>query len=370
MGRATERRGELLASDWREQALRRQQAVLPEGSVVATCGVPFGSGGLGRHLAEIMQALERDGRPGICICDDDRPPEGAPGIAERLLRRSPGRRVLRARREFDRFAAGRLPVGADALMAFNRQALDQFGRAKELGYSERALVTGSPHVSHVARQHAAAYRRDPVERSFGTYVVERYLDEYATADHIYVASDYTRDSFVAEGIEPERIRIFPLTPDPRFVAPAEPPSTATFDIVYIGAVSVAKGIPVLVDAVAKLDYDDLRLRLVGSTKSRPMASWLAGAITADGRISAAAGDPLPPLEAASLCVHPTWEDGFAYAPAEALACGVPAIVSEDTGMKELITPGVNGATFATGDADALAEAIDAAYRGELLDAKP
>ena len=367
MERTTESRRELLEGGWRERARRRQQEVLPGGAVVATCGVPFGSGGLGRHLAEIMQALERDGRPGVCICEDDRPPAGSPGILERVLRRSPGRRVLRARREFDRFAAARLPSDADALMAFNRQALDQFGRARELGYSELGLVTGSPHVSHVARQHAAAYRRDPIERSFGTYVVERYLDEYAAADHIYVASDYTRDSFLAQGVDPERIRIFPLTPDPRFAAPAGPSSAATFDIVYIGAVSVAKGIPVLVDAVAKLDHGDLRLRLVGSTKSRSMFNWLERKIAADGRISAAAGDPLPALEAASLCVHPTWEDGFAYAPAEALACGVPAIVSEDTGMKELIVPGVNGVTFPTGDASALAEAIDAAYRGGLLD---
>ena len=31
------------------------------------------------------------------------------------------------------------------------------------------------------------------------------------------------------------------------------------------------------------------------------------------------GDPLAHLAGASLCVHPAFEDGFAYAPAEALA---------------------------------------------------
>jgi len=57
-------------------------------------------------------------------------------------------------------------------------------------------------------------------------------------------------------------------------------------------------------------------------------------------------------------VHPTYEDGFAYAPAEALACGVPVLVSEDTGMRELIEPGVSGQIVPTDDPGALSEATE------------
>jgi glycosyltransferase involved in cell wall biosynthesis len=74
---------------------------------------------------------------------------------------------------------------------------------------------------------------------------------------------------------------------------------------------------------------------------------------------------LPHLRQARLCVHPAYEDGFAYAPAEALACGVPLIVSEDTGMKELIGDG-DGLVVPSGDVATLAEAIDLAYRGGPL----
>ena len=35
-------------------------------------------------------------------------------------------------------------------------------------------------------------------------------------------------------------------------------------------------------------------------------------------------------------------------------------------MKDLIDPGVNGLVLRTGDRVALTEAIDAAYRGEIL----
>jgi hypothetical protein len=42
------------------------------------------------------------------------------------------------------------------------------------------------------------------------------------------------------------------------------------------------------------------------------------------------------------------------------------LVSEDTGMKELIGSSRDGLVLPTGDAGALSEAIEAACRGEIL----
>ena len=75
----------------------------------------------------------------------------------------------------------------------------------------------------------------------------------------------------------------------------------------------------------------------------------------------APGDPLPHLRSAHLYVHPSYQDGFGYAVAEALACGVPAVVTEDTGAKELVT-GVNGDIVATDSVDAIGAAIERRYR--------
>jgi glycosyltransferase involved in cell wall biosynthesis len=140
--------------------------------------------------------------------------------------------------------------------------------------------------------------------------------------------------------------------------------------VYVGGLSVDKGVPLLLDAFSRVTGGDLRLVLVGGWRTRGMRGHVQGAIERDGRIGVSAGDPLQRLRSASLYVHPSYSDGFGYAPAEALACGVPVLVSEDTGMKELVVDGVNGAVLPTGDVAALAEAIDAAYRGESLTAVP
>jgi glycosyltransferase involved in cell wall biosynthesis len=50
---------------------------------------------------------------------------------------------------------------------------------------------------------------------------------------------------------------------------------------------------------------------------------------------------------------------------EALACGVPTIVTEDTGMKEYVTEGVNGYVIPTGDVDALANRLHDLQRHPL-----
>jgi glycosyltransferase involved in cell wall biosynthesis len=366
----------LAGAGWRGAVLRRQEQVMPSGRVVLTCSAALGGGGLGRHAQEIGDALQRRGQQPAYICGPD--PAATVGRARRLARRATNaplalaplhlaaaQRALRHSRHFDAFAAARLPA-ADHLIAFNGTALEQIRAARRAGVTSTTLVSATSHLRLLARRHALARRMYPLEESWATWLVKRNLREYAEVDRIYVSSDYVHDSFVAEGVREELLTRLPLTPDPRFQPDPSGGGSPTFDIVFCGSLSVVKGVPLLIDAVRALPHEDLRLVLVGGWTSRGMRHFLAEACAADRRISAGHGDPLPRLRGARLCVHPSFNDGFGYAPAEALACGVPTIVTQDTGMKELIVPGRNGLVVPTGDLHALTEAIDAAYRGELL----
>jgi glycosyltransferase involved in cell wall biosynthesis len=356
-----------------------QERVVPSGQVVVSCPAPFGAGGLGRHLKEIADALDRRGQPAICMCGvalghtspsassshHELRVSGLATSLRPLTRFSPAWGNLRRSVAFDGYAARRLPP-ADHLIAFNGQALKQFGAAKRAHYKSISLLSANSHLRRVVRQHAQAHRQYPLEGSWATRLLRRNLREYEQADRIYVASRYTWESFVEEGCPEDVLSLFPFVPDPRYEPDGAPLASSTFDVVFIGRLCVAKGVPLLVDAVRRLAHDDLRLVLVGGWSSRGMRRFLQEAVTRDSRISIGPGDPLPHLRRARLCAHPTYEDGFAYAPAEALACGVPVLVSEDTGMKDLVDPGVNGLILPTGDLPALTEAIDAAYRGEIF----
>ncbi len=372
-----------LGETWDERR-ERQRAVLPSGRVLVSCSAPFGQGGLGRHLREIVEALERGGRSSSCVCVAastdpaarptlERGARTLPGLGARALegplgpltRASPGWRTWAANVGFDAGAARRM-TGAEHLIAFNGQALAQARAARRAGWASVSLMSANSHMRHVAAQHALALRRYPLERSWPARQVARNLREYAAVDRIYVATDYAWASFVDAGIPESRLAVFPLIPDPRYRPADENAVQDSFDVVYVGSLTVAKGVPLLIDAVRRLPAPELRLVLVGGWGTRGMRRFVQSACARDPRIVVCPGDPLPHLRRAAVCVHATYEDGFAYAPAEALACGVPVIVSEDTGMKELIEPGRDGLVVPTGDLDVLVEAIDSAYRGELF----
>jgi glycosyltransferase involved in cell wall biosynthesis len=374
--RAERAGGRALDAAWRAERERAQEAVLPSGRATVSCTAPLGAGGLGRHFKEVVDALARRRQPVSCISGAERERSGRGGrrlrdelAPARLLARAPlplarpwGTRAMFA--EFDRYAARMLP-DADHLIAFNGQALAQLQAARRAGYESVSLISANSHLRHVVRQHERARRQYPIERSWAERLLERNLAEYERADRIYVASRYTRQSFLDEGVADERLSQFPFTPDPRY-AFGSPGSAETFDVLYIGSLLVSKGVPLLVDAFRRLAHSDLRLVLIGGWSTPGMRRFIEAACAQDPRISVRPGDPLEHLRAARLCVHPSWEDGFAYAPAEALAGGVPVIVSEDTGMKELIASEREGLVVPTGELATLSEAIDAAYRGEVL----
>jgi len=364
-----------LDAGWRAQAASAQERILPTGRVVVSCPAPLGTGGLGRHLREILDALDRRAQPTVCICDSTRraasdSPRRAPGRAELiealtpLARLSPAWRMWMGSVGFDAYAARRLSTG-EHLLAFNGTAAAQFRAARRARFQSVSLVAANSHMRRVVRQHDRAYRQYPVERPWATHLLARNLREYAQADRIYVASKYIRESFQEEGFPDERLSLFPLTPDPRYVPDGEPRRSSTFDVVYVGSLLVHKGVPLLLEAFGRLPFPDMRLVLVGGWKTRSMRRFIERACARDARIEVRPGDPLEQLRTARLCVHPSYEDGFAYAPAEALACGVPVLVSEDTGMKDLIASDRDGLVLPTGDVNAFAEAIEAAYRGDV-----
>jgi glycosyltransferase involved in cell wall biosynthesis len=353
-----------------------QRSVLPDGPTVVSSTAPYDTGGLGRVLVEIVETLRgagtlaarlgpghrRDDEDG-CAVTVDTSRAAALALALPPVRFSHPWRLHLGNLAFDAAGAGRLPSTAEHLLVFNGHALRHAAAARRVGYASVGLISANSHLTNAATRHRQAYRQYPVERPWGPVLERRNLAEYDVVDRVYVASQYAWESFVSHGFPEHRLRLFPYTPDDRFRPAPSAPVTSTFDVVYVGSLAVHKGVPLLLDAFSRLPHDDMRLVLVGGWGTRSMRRHVQAHCARDRRIRVRPGDPLPALHRAGLCVHPSYEDGFGYAPAEALACGVPVIVSQDTGMKDLLRSDAQGRVVPTGDRDALVEAIDAAYRG-------
>jgi glycosyltransferase involved in cell wall biosynthesis len=324
---------------------------------------------LGRHLAERIEAERSRGMLAGYYAGTVKP--GDEGIARAVrprvvtllrvatpVRFSRGWSNFLAGDIFDRAVAAQLDTPCESFLGFAGKSLRSFERARELGAERLILAAPNSHVRRVESRHAAAYAQHGVESSWmNAAQIAKTLREYEKADVIEVNSEYTRNSFLEQGVAEAKLERTYLTPHPRFQPSATRPEDGRFRVVYIGPMTTLKGVPELLDAFARLSDPDAELVLMGGPASRPGRKHFEPLVKADPRIVVAPGDPLPRLQAADVCAHPSWEDGFGYAVAEAMACRVPVIVTENTGAMEYVREGINGYVIETGDADQLYERL-------------
>lgn len=341
---------------------------------VVTCGAPYGAGGMGSHLRQVVGELRAVGRPFRYLCTGPRPgdpagrrvwPAAGAALSDAVpVRWVPSWRSAAFSLAFDRAAANALPRAAE-VTAFAGQALSTLERARAAGRAAvLRLESPTAHVRTVAHQHRLAITRLPIEGPWlGGLLYRRTLAEYAVADICTVPSQYAFGSFVDSGIPPDRLRLRRLSVDIDRFRPVEGERTlATFQVVFVGALTVAKGIGVLLEAFARFTPPDAELVLVGGWSSGGMRRHLQAARQRDPRIRLPGpGDPLAHYQRASVYVHPSYQDGFGLAPLEAAACGLPVVVTRDTGMRDVIADGDSGFVVPSGDAHAISERLWSLY---------
>jgi glycosyltransferase involved in cell wall biosynthesis len=71
-------------------------------------------------------------------------------------------------------------------------------------------------------------------------------------------------------------------------------------------------------------------------------------------------DLAPYYHSADVCVQASRAEGLGFSPLEALACGTPVVAAHVGGLQETIIDGVSGWTYAAGDANSLASALECA----------
>jgi glycosyltransferase involved in cell wall biosynthesis len=103
----------------------------------------------------------------------------------------------------------------------------------------------------------------------------------------------------------------------------------------------------------------VEIEFVGGTGDRGSKHLLATE-RAGLNVEVRPGDPVPAYHRAELFVLPSLEDGFGFVAAEALACGLPAVVTDQCGAAEWVRPGETGWVVPAGDVNSLARILDVA----------
>ena len=344
---------------------------------VIACRSAYGQGGLGQHFAQLVEESRMQNELAAYYSHTIKPGDEQIGRLIDYIKLKGVKRYTPLRfypswsgyigeNIFDKKVAKLLDVKADAFMGFVGKSLYCFAKAKKLGYKKLELIAANSHVRNVQRLHDKAARDLGMKDTWlNEALIRKTIKEYERADFIYTHSEYTRQSLINEGISPDKLKKTDLKVDDKFIPPHDKPNDGVFRVVYAGRVDTTKGIPLLIEAFSHLSIKKAQLTLVGGWSSSRMKQTVMAWMAKDDRIKMAPGDPLLPFQEADVYVHPTYEDGFAYAPMEALACGVPVVVTEDTGMKEHVIEGENGYVIPTGSWQAIHERMEHLIKNPL-----
>jgi L-malate glycosyltransferase len=208
---------------------------------------------------------------------------------------------------------------------------------------------------------------DDVHRNRGMERITRYTLKRST----FFISDanVTRDTAIAYGMDSNRTVVFPWGVDLQLFAPAvEDPGSQienqkSFTLFCNRSWEPRYGVDVLAKAFVKVaaQNPDVDLILIGGgSQAQPIRQILqrGGVLDRVSMPGQVAQKDLPRwYHNSDLYISPSHVDGSSVSLMEALACGIPCLVSDIPANKEWVTEDENGWVFPDGDADALAGKI-------------
>jgi glycosyltransferase involved in cell wall biosynthesis len=254
---------------------------------------------------------------------------------------------------FDALARKYIPP-CDVLHAWGNYALYCIPTARHLG-AKVVIERGSTHPHYQDDILREEFERHGVrsERAH-PQIIAKGLEEIALADKVIIPSEFVRRTFLANGVEDAKLSVIPYGADLSLFR-KEQKRDDVFRALFVGNISVQKGIHYLLEAWKKLALPNAELQLVGriDDDARPLLDRYAGLFTHTGHVkhedlSAVYGN-------ASVFILPSLQEGSAMVTYEAMACGLPSIVSENTGS--ILRNGVDGCVIPIRSADAIAEKL-------------
>jgi glycosyltransferase involved in cell wall biosynthesis len=258
---------------------------------------------------------------------------------------------------FDRWVGTHLE-SCDFVHAMPGQALATFRTARQLRV-KTVLNHATGPVRDWVRIMGPEYERVGLNLKEHCPYDEAYFaredEEYALADFHCAASTVVRDQLVLRGVANERVWVVPYGADPAVFFPVQD-APAGFRILFAGQVCLRKGVRTLLAGVALRDRANWRVDFYGANTgecARDLVEYRGSApLHLHGAVSQA--QLADAMRMASVLVLPSLEEGFGLVVPQALNCGVPCLVSDRVGAKDLIRHRENGSIFPAEDPDALA----------------
>lgn len=303
-----------------------------------------------------------------------------PEIMARLIRSLAGRNYFTNNalqhyqcRQFDSYVSAKLDrLTFDVFIGLSGSALHSLRRAKTLG--KIAII--DQHDIHY--QAAARFLSEELEAcpEFKETIpywppYQPYLDvvrqEMEEADFILVPSTFALESHLAAGIPKEKLVLMLHAVEPQYEVLCDRRiSSRPFRILFVGTISQRKGIKYLLEAVKQLNKPNIELTLVGEAHRKidllalyePYFKWV-GYVPHEQLKSY--------FEQSDVLVLPTIYDAFGLSALEAMAAGLPVIVSENCAAgSDVVRDGIDGYVVPIRDVEVLKDRLLRLYHNQEL----
>lgn len=246
---------------------------------------------------------------------------------------------------FDHVAAERLNE-CDIFVGWANASLKQIMKAKKFG-ATTFIDRGSAHI---------LYQKELLEKEgmkLDLEVVDRQLKEYEEVDYIIVDSTFIKESFELFD-NSSKVHILTLGVDTEKYYPNySKKQNSKFIALFVGGNWIRKGLKYLIKAWQEANLENAELRIIGGN----IYEYSNKNIKFIGHVD----DIVKEYQNADVFILPSIEDGFALVVLEAMASGLPVIISNNVGAKDCVESGKEGFVIPAGNLRSLAYCIKFLY---------
>ena len=231
----------------------------------------------------------------------------------------------------------------------------QFIESKKMYICERA----SAHVEFCDDIYKEEYDKFNYSYYSSSEFIERELEEYEQSSFILLPSRFSQQTFADKGLFKTKVIDYPASDEHFYPIPKLQNSFDQFNILYVGGLTIRKGLEYLIDAFNKIKFKNKRLHLVG-TKTFDF-KFIQNKINNEntkiyGHLNQFKINEM--MNKSQLMVLPSLQDGSGIVISQALKTGLPVIVTENTGIEKLVKEFQCGYVVPIRDSNILHDRID------------
>jgi glycosyltransferase involved in cell wall biosynthesis len=247
---------------------------------------------------------------------------------------------------FDLWVAHRIRrLDADIFIGWSSMSYYSIREAKKKGM-KTIVERGSAHIKIQNDLLIAAYQSLGKQFGIGLSTISKEILEYGIADYISIPSNFCYRTFLDAEVDEHKLIINPYGVSDYFY-PVQNSSSECTTILFLGKLSVQKGVHLLLPILENFIQDNLDFKFI-----------FIGAIEAD--IKNMINDMIlrstkimflghvdhyklnDEIGKCDVAVLPSIQDGFAMVAVQILKVGLPLIISKNAGAEQLITSELNG----------------------------